>query len=717
MFVRSILTTVMISVLAPAYASDPQYAADVNGDGIVNILDLIAVRNSLNSCSFAADVNADGRVNILDLIVVRNALGFRLPKREYSFDFGSPTSPVAAGAIPVDPSTTYDAAAGYGWLENEDMSLLEAHDRQWEQPDSGDLISSNHPATFRIDLPAGTHEITVETGCTALVPSFYFDISGAQVYGSYYYGPYGIRTTASPSPDRNGRRLLDLVLRNEGPVDITLYSPTNDTWGICAIYIRPEIVDIVLHDVHLAPDRHYDYSPPTRDSNLAFVSERFGDYQQDWDFIADWVNEVVDDTMTDQQKVMAVINKIYTTLSLDSPHCFHPVDVITAGSAECEQRSILFQCCMATLGLPSRGMWFMFLPESRYPTQKLALDPLAYTQVFHSSAEVFYDGRWHYYNTTFGALYGVSIVELLAYPGTEPIMCLRPIDHLFYDDVKEVIFLMDMNQWRVSGSANEVVQYTTETARTLYSDSLQSYPFRLQARRPGYEPGEYLLPIVRYYRYHFNLQPLQLHAGEFIARDVFLSPLEGINRLSNQLNIKWPDGTETLRFLLSANGNQIEIPINVESPATDYAPIILGIPAGFLTAGNNTIGIQLLEPDVITIPYAFDRQDAGLVFQVPRQGTGLDFETLIPLPFHLFWNVDVVYKPATFRTSPDEIVLDFSGIPTIAKSAYMIPHGSPETILGSDTTRSFTPFTNWTYNGTRLHMDLIPACVKVKLQP
>ena len=134
MFVRSILTTVMISVLAPAYASDPQYAADVNGDGIVNILDLIAVRNSLNSCSFAADVNADGRVNILDLIVVRNALGFRLPKREYSFDFGSPTSPVAAGAIPVDPSTTYDAAAGYGWLENEDLSLLEAHDRQWDGP-------------------------------------------------------------------------------------------------------------------------------------------------------------------------------------------------------------------------------------------------------------------------------------------------------------------------------------------------------------------------------------------------------------------------------------------------------------------------------------------------------------------------------------------------------------------------------------------------------
>ena len=46
---------------------------DVNGDGIVNILDLVAVANGLGTD--APDVNGDGVVNILDLVAVANALG------------------------------------------------------------------------------------------------------------------------------------------------------------------------------------------------------------------------------------------------------------------------------------------------------------------------------------------------------------------------------------------------------------------------------------------------------------------------------------------------------------------------------------------------------------------------------------------------------------------------------------------------------------------
>ena len=50
---------------------------DANGDGRVNILDLILVRNLLNQDPFSgdnwkADVNRDGRINILDLIYIRN---------------------------------------------------------------------------------------------------------------------------------------------------------------------------------------------------------------------------------------------------------------------------------------------------------------------------------------------------------------------------------------------------------------------------------------------------------------------------------------------------------------------------------------------------------------------------------------------------------------------------------------------------------------------
>ncbi len=53
-------------------------AGDVSGDGSVNILDLVQIRNQLNQSATAAnfhtDVTVDGTVNILDLVNVRNNL-------------------------------------------------------------------------------------------------------------------------------------------------------------------------------------------------------------------------------------------------------------------------------------------------------------------------------------------------------------------------------------------------------------------------------------------------------------------------------------------------------------------------------------------------------------------------------------------------------------------------------------------------------------------
>ena len=54
----------------------PQLKEDVNGDGVVNILDLVRVASSLGkSGENGADVNGDGIVNILDLVAVAGALG------------------------------------------------------------------------------------------------------------------------------------------------------------------------------------------------------------------------------------------------------------------------------------------------------------------------------------------------------------------------------------------------------------------------------------------------------------------------------------------------------------------------------------------------------------------------------------------------------------------------------------------------------------------
>ena len=64
-----------------ALTAPPQ---DINADGIVDILDLLRVRNNLNRTPgsdgyIRADCNRDGRINILDLINVRNALRLTWP--------------------------------------------------------------------------------------------------------------------------------------------------------------------------------------------------------------------------------------------------------------------------------------------------------------------------------------------------------------------------------------------------------------------------------------------------------------------------------------------------------------------------------------------------------------------------------------------------------------------------------------------------------------
>ena len=60
-----------------AIAELPPIPQDVNGDDVVNILDLVLVASVLGDegGDLAADVNGDGVVNILDLVMVAGALG------------------------------------------------------------------------------------------------------------------------------------------------------------------------------------------------------------------------------------------------------------------------------------------------------------------------------------------------------------------------------------------------------------------------------------------------------------------------------------------------------------------------------------------------------------------------------------------------------------------------------------------------------------------
>ena len=53
----------------------PANRADVNGDGVVNILDLVVVAQAFGKDGLAGDVNGDGVVNVFDLVQVAGAIG------------------------------------------------------------------------------------------------------------------------------------------------------------------------------------------------------------------------------------------------------------------------------------------------------------------------------------------------------------------------------------------------------------------------------------------------------------------------------------------------------------------------------------------------------------------------------------------------------------------------------------------------------------------
>ena len=62
----------VVSDQPPVTSKNP---ADVNGDGVVNILDLVAVAQGFGKDSLEGDVNGDGVVNVFDLVQVAGAIG------------------------------------------------------------------------------------------------------------------------------------------------------------------------------------------------------------------------------------------------------------------------------------------------------------------------------------------------------------------------------------------------------------------------------------------------------------------------------------------------------------------------------------------------------------------------------------------------------------------------------------------------------------------
>ena len=90
----------------------PPISADVNNDGVVNVLDLVVITSNLDTkgSNLASDINGDGVVNILDLVL---AAGM--------FD-GTAAAPAAQPQVPE----TLTAIEVQGWLT--DARALEVRD-------------------------------------------------------------------------------------------------------------------------------------------------------------------------------------------------------------------------------------------------------------------------------------------------------------------------------------------------------------------------------------------------------------------------------------------------------------------------------------------------------------------------------------------------------------------------------------------------------------
>lgn len=80
---------------------------------------------------------------------------------EFHFAFGTPTSPAVTGFTAVNPGTTYSASTGYGWQSGTVYSRDDTAPGLAPYEDQYDYTTS---ATFAVDLPNGTYNVTVTMG-------------------------------------------------------------------------------------------------------------------------------------------------------------------------------------------------------------------------------------------------------------------------------------------------------------------------------------------------------------------------------------------------------------------------------------------------------------------------------------------------------------------------------------------------------------------------
>src|SRR5579859_1099612 len=325
------------------------------------------------------------------------------------FDFGTPASPVEPGWTQATSTTLYSESQGYGWVNPAGLSATDqgTHDNL-----DRDFVAGTSPAVWRVNVPVqnAPYEIWLLVDNTGSdVPTMTVSIQNGwdnPVYmvqdpwmladGTYYgnlAAKAGIPTTFY--------RFAIWAMSPNPFIDIQL-SAAAGAWQINALALRQQAgadpalsqysYEVAISNAQTAPATT---SLPvfTVPDHFWYNSQKFGNAQQDWAYVTDWINSYTTPDMTPDAKFHAVMVAMHSLTGLAGLN--HPVDVLANGGGYCTGLANLETMAAWVVGLPARNIAIdadsglqmpLYLPSDPYHSPEGGA---------HEVSEVYLDGQWH----------------------------------------------------------------------------------------------------------------------------------------------------------------------------------------------------------------------------------------------------------------------------------------------------------------------------------
>jgi len=151
----AVSTTVSLNV--PSGWTTSPVTASIPANGTVNVSVPVTAQGNFTNGQVTARATGAGGAPTVNTHVVPSAASV-----VKAIDAGSAASPLLGGYSRLSPSTAYTDAAGSGWVG----TTTGLSDRDRGAPDAlkRDFVTSQSPATLRLKVPAGWHQVTLLRG-------------------------------------------------------------------------------------------------------------------------------------------------------------------------------------------------------------------------------------------------------------------------------------------------------------------------------------------------------------------------------------------------------------------------------------------------------------------------------------------------------------------------------------------------------------------------